>query len=140
MIVQKPVARVAAVHQLEHAVAAALHGDVRALDQLGQTPVSCHQIIAIALRMRRREADALEAFDVMHGFEQLDERGDLPSSRRDVALAVAGDDLAEQSDFLHAARRQLATLGDDVGNASGCALRRACTARCRTCSTGCSLA
>ena len=31
---QEPLARVAAVHQLQHAVAAALHGDVRALGQL----------------------------------------------------------------------------------------------------------
>ena len=53
----------------------------------------------------------------MDGFEQLDERG-FAVMLRDVALGVAGDDLAEQRDFFHAARDQLATFGNNVGNAA----------------------
>ena len=34
-----------------------------------------------------------------------------------VALAKAGDDLAEQGDLPHAACREIAAFGDDVGNA-----------------------
>src|SRR5580698_1730620 len=51
----------------------------------------------------------------MHGFEQLDEGG-LAVACRDVALAEAGHDLAEQSDFLYAARNQFVALRDDAFN------------------------
>ena len=49
---QVTLARVAAVHQLEDAVAPALDGDVGALGQLGQTPVRRHQVVAVPLGMR----------------------------------------------------------------------------------------
>ena len=72
---EKPLARVAAVHQFQDAVAAALHGQMRALDELGQPRVGLNQIVAVALRMRRGEPDALQPVNLMHGVEQLDERG-----------------------------------------------------------------
>ena len=68
-------ARVAAVHQFQNAVAAALDGQVRALDQLGQPRVSLNQIVAVAFRMWRREPDAFQPLDFVDGVEQLDEGG-----------------------------------------------------------------
>jgi hypothetical protein len=61
------------VHQFQNAVAAALHGQVRALAQLGQPRVGLDQVVAVAFRMRRGEADAFQSVNFMDGVEQLDE-------------------------------------------------------------------
>lgn len=51
----------------------------------------------------------------MDGLDQLDESG-LALPLGNFPPAVAGDDLPEQRDFLHAARDEFAALGHDVGN------------------------
>ena len=112
---QKPLARVAAMHEFQKAIAAALHRDVRAFDRAWAGAVGFDQIIAVTFGMRRSEANAFEAVDFVDGFEQLDKSG-FAVYDRDVAFAVAGDDLAEQRDFLHAARDQFAAFGDDIGD------------------------
>src|SRR6266545_4665964 len=85
--------------------------------------------------MRRSESDALQPFDLMHGFEELDERGscdatsrrvesDAPvarkARRRDVAATppITRHNLPKQCDFLHPLRSQLATFRHDVGHAA----------------------
>ena len=75
-------ARVAAVHQFQHAVAAALDGQMRALDQLRQPRVGLDQIVAVTFRMRRGEPDAFQSFDFVNGFEQLDKGGFAATLRR----------------------------------------------------------
>ena len=75
MMLEEPFARVAAVHEFQHAVAAALHRQMRALAQLRQPRVGLDQIVAVTFRMRRGEADAFQPFNFMNGFEQLDEGG-----------------------------------------------------------------
>ena len=49
---EKPLARVAAVHGLQHPVAAALERNVRALHELRQARVGLDEIVAVAFRMR----------------------------------------------------------------------------------------
>jgi len=71
---QEPLSRVAAVHQLQDAIAAALHGDVGALGQPGEPGVGFDEVVAIAFRVRRGETDALEAFEGIDGFEQVHKR------------------------------------------------------------------
>src|ERR1700677_775597 len=110
-------AGVAAMHQLQDAVAAALHGQMRAFAQLGQAPIGLDQIVSVAFGMGRGEADALDALDFVDGLEQLHESG-FSVHGFEVALAVAGDDLAEEGDFLDAVAGQLAAFGQDVGDAA----------------------
>ena len=112
---EKFFARVAAVHQLEQPVAAALQRNVRALAQLRQARVSFHQIVAITFRMRRGEADAFQSINRVNGIEQLDKSG-FAIKQRIIALAEARDNLAEQSDFPHTARDEFAAFGDDIVN------------------------
>src|ERR1043166_5700089 len=109
---EKSFARVAAVHEFKHAVAPALHRDVRALDELRQARVGFNQIVSVTFRVRRSEADALQSLDLVDGFEQLHE-GRLAIFRADLAPPITRHDLAQQRDLLHAARRQLLALGDD---------------------------
>src|SRR5581483_6981339 len=125
---EKPFARVTAMHQLQHAVAPALHRDMRALAQLRQPRVGFDEVVAVTFRMRRSEPDAFKAFDLMDGFEQLNERGFLTggwkvvgTGRREClpyipAPAITRHDLPEERDLLHAARYEFAAFGDDVGN------------------------
>ena len=61
------------MHELQDTVAAALHGYVGALHELGQAAIRFHQIVTVALRVRRCEAYALQARDGVDGFEQLHE-------------------------------------------------------------------
>jgi hypothetical protein len=63
------------VHELEQAVAAALHGDVRAFDELGEPRVGPDEVVAVTFRMRRGETDAFESVNFMDGFKELDEWG-----------------------------------------------------------------
>ena len=88
---------------------------MRALDQLRQPTISGHQVIAVALRMRRGEPDALQAFHIVNRFQQLHEGG-LAVSPRHVPLAVTRHDLPEQRDFLDALLRQLAAFPYNIRN------------------------
>ena len=66
-------AGVAAVHQFQHAVAAALDGQMRVLDEFGQPRVSLNQIVAVSFRMRRGKPDAFQPIDFVNGVKELDE-------------------------------------------------------------------
>ena len=139
---EKPFPGVTAVHEFEHPVAAALHREMRALNELRQPRVGRHQIIAITFRMRRSEADAFHPFDLVYRFDELDEGG-FPIRGRDAlprvpnvwaerqlgptrlgntALAITRHDLAKQGDFLYALRHQLAALSYDIFNAAAALL------------------
>ena len=100
---QESLARVAAMHQFQDAVAAALQRQMRALAQFWQPRVGFHQIIAVTFGMRRREPDALQAVNFMNGLQQLN-KSRFAIAHREIALAVTGDNLSEQRDFFHAAR------------------------------------
>ena len=75
MSAEETLARVAAVHQFQDAVAAALDGQMRAFDQLGQPRIGLNQIVTVALRMRRGEADTFQPVDCVDGVQELDEGG-----------------------------------------------------------------
>ncbi len=72
--------------------------------QLGQVGECLHQILPEADGMGGNEADAPEAFHLMHGFQQLDKAA--LAVRRFHLPAVPVDDLAQQGDFLHAGVHQ----------------------------------
>ena len=84
---EKFFARVAAVHQFQDAVAAALQRNVRALAEFRQTRVSLDQIITVTFRMRRGEADAFQSVNLVNGVEQLDEGG-FASRQRWIAIVA----------------------------------------------------
>src|SRR2546421_8237662 len=88
-----------------------------AFDQLWQPAIGFDKIVSVTFRMRRSEAQSFETLDLMNGFEQL-HKSRFAVLFRNLALAVAGDDLAEQRDFLNAAADQFAAFGDNVGNSS----------------------
>lgn len=110
---EEAIAGVAAVHELQDAVAAALERDVGAFAELGEATVGFGEVIAIPFGVRRSEADSFETIDCVHGIEQLDESGSAVTDR-DFAFAVAGDDLSKKGDFLITLRNKLAALGDDL--------------------------
>ena len=98
------------MHEFEDAVAAALHREMGALAQLGQPPEGFHQVVTVAFGVGRGKPDAFQAFDLMYRFDQLHETRICrsgPLDRDKIPPAVAGDDLPEQGDFLHAGGRQL---------------------------------
>src|ERR1051326_1143322 len=86
-----------------------------ALHQLRQPRVSLDQIVSIAFRMRGGKTNALEFFNLMNGLEQL-HKWCLAIFYSNFSLAIAGDDLAKQGDFLNSARDQLARFGHDFSN------------------------
>lgn len=112
---EKPLAGIAAVHQFEHSIAAALNGDMGAFAEFGQPGVGFDEIRAVAFGVRGRKSDPLELVDLMDGFEKLNERRKA-IARRDIAFSVTGDDLAEQSNFPNAALGQVLAFGDDFRN------------------------
>src|SRR5947208_2283735 len=67
--------------------------------------------------MRGGKPDALESFNFMDRFKQLNESR-FTLCGRDLALCKAGDDLAQQSDFLHSSRNQPTALGHDIVNSA----------------------
>src|SRR5665213_644696 len=119
------------MHRLQNAVAAALHRQMRALAKLGQAAIGFDQIIAVAFGMRRGETNALQSLQLMHRFEKL-HKGRSALAKWNVALAVTGHNLAEQSDFLRAVLRQLAAFLEDVGNGPAAlfATRKGYNAKC----------
>ena len=105
-------------HLLQHAVAAALHGQVEMAADLRKFGVRAHQFVRAALRMRAREADALQSVDGAQRLEEARERlrvatgaGRIVEQPRLVAHAVAQNALPEQAHLLHAARGERAHLG-----------------------------
>src|ERR1051326_6117007 len=95
-------ARVAAVHQLQQAITSDLDWNMRAFDELWQTSIRLNEIVAVALWMWRSETNAIQSFDFMYGFEQLNESG-FAIHFWNIAFAVTGDDLTEQGDLFDAA-------------------------------------
>ena len=69
-----------------------MHGEVRAGAKLGEAGVGFHQIVPVAFRVRRGEADALDAVDLVHGFEKL-HKGRLAIDARKLGAAVKIHDL-----------------------------------------------
>ena len=91
--------RMLAVHQLQHAVGAALQGQMQERHQLVDAAVRGDKIVVHVLGVGGHVADALEAF---HVGQLFDDFGKIPC-RAVGAFAVIGVDvLAEQHDFLRA--------------------------------------
>src|SRR5436309_14954841 len=63
--------------------------------------------------MRRSKAQSLQAFDFVHGFQQLHKWTFIINLRKFVP-AIQVHDLPEQSDFLHSARRQAAYFAQNL--------------------------
>jgi len=112
---QEPLAGIAAVHPFQHGVAAALHRDMGVFHQFAEPPIGFHQVIRVPFRVGRAKADPLQVVDFIHRFEQLHEGGAAVAAG-DEAPAVAGDDLAQEGDFLDALRGQLAAFGHDIAD------------------------
>ena len=104
---------VSPVHELEQTVGSALDGQVRAFHQFWQATVGFDEVVAVALGMRRGEADAVDAFDGVDRFDELNE-GAATVLHRNRPTSVAGDDLAQQGDLADSARGQFTALGHDV--------------------------
>jgi hypothetical protein len=77
-------------HQPEHARRAGLHGEVQMFTDLRQIADRGNDAIAGVARMRAREADAIDAGNVMNLFEQ---RWEI--ARRIVRRLVVVHDLAQ---------------------------------------------
>ena len=94
--------RVAALHELQDAIRAALHGQVQVARELLHGRVRADERVRELRRMRRREANALDAVDL----------GDAADQRREVRFLAAAADgafvrvdvLAEQRDLARAER------------------------------------
>jgi len=104
---------------------------VRALAKFRQLRVGVNQIVAVTFWMRRGETNAFESVNLVDSVKELDESGFFRERRRlagevrvwlarrrrsQVPPAVACNDLAEQSYFLHAARNEFAAFIHDVIN------------------------
>ena len=103
--------RIAALHRREYAVGAGLHRQVQVGNELGQLAVTIDDARGHLARVARRIADALNAGDLVHIFEQQREVGDF-AVFHDAAVGV--DVLAEQRDFLDALLREPCDFGQHV--------------------------
>ena len=103
------------MHLLQHPIAPALQRDVGALAQFRQPPIRLDEIIAVTFGMGRREANAFEAFNGVHCFEQLHESR-FAIANSNLPFPVTGDDLPKQCDFADALAHQLPALGHNIGN------------------------
>ena len=108
---------VAAVHGFEEAVGTGLQRQVNVLGELREAAEAVDEVLAEADRVGGGEAEALEPFDLMHGFEELHERAASVEFREFVA-SVEIDDLSEQGDFFAAAFDQFAHFADDAADAA----------------------
>ena len=104
------------MHGLENPVAARLHGKVDVAGEFGQVGEGVDEVVFVADRVGRGEADALDAVDLVDGFEELDE-GAFAVDFGELVAAVEVDDLAEQGDFAHArsARRRHSSTISGIG-------------------------
>ena len=92
---------VAALHQREHAVGAALHRQVQVIGELRHVAIGLDQAVAEFDRVRGHEADALDA---RHRRDEVDQRGEVGVAAARHRAAVGVDVLAEQRDFDDALR------------------------------------
>ena len=104
-------AGVAALHGLQDAVGAVLHRQVQVVHQLRDLGVGVDQALGEFLRVAGDEAQALDAGDLGHVFEQQGEVGDLAVVHR---AAVGVDVLPQQHDFLDALGGQAGDFGQHV--------------------------
>ena len=98
---------VAALHEREHAVRAALHRQVQMVRELRHVRVGLDQAVRELQRMRGGEADALDA---RHRRDVMDQRGEIDDGAVRHRARVGVHVLAEQRHFAHALRRELAHL------------------------------
>src|SRR5207245_6044581 len=112
---------VAAMHQAQHRITAALHRNMRAFDELWQAGVSFDEIITVAFRMRRGEADAFKTIDFVNYFQQLNESR-VAINGSDFTFSVTRNDLAQQRDFLYPLRDKLAAFTHDIRNGTAALL------------------
>src|SRR5688572_20776080 len=92
---------VAALHQREHAVRAALHGQVQVVRELGHVAESLDQAVAELDRMRGREANTLDAGNFG---DEIDQRGEIGMAAAVHRAAVGVYVLTEQRDLAHSLR------------------------------------
>jgi len=111
-------ARVGPLHRAQDAVAARLDGKVHVLAQLREPAERAGQVLPEPARVRRGEADPLQAGDRMDPLEQLDEGGDARGMGV-VAPAVARDDLPEEGDLAGAPRDEPLAFAHDVVHRAG---------------------
>ena len=101
------------VHGAQHAVAAALHGEMDVGHQARQAREGVHQVAPEADGVRRGEAQALQALDGVDGVQELHERAAAVGAFRELVASVEVDDLAEQRDLPDPPRDEPAHLRDD---------------------------
>ena len=127
---------VAALHEREDAVRAALHRQVQVIRELRHARVGLDQVVA--------EFSGCEVVKRMRSIPGTRATWRMSVAEVDVApsavRAVVGVDvLAEQRDFTDALLRERAHLLEHRCRTAGSLPRRACRARRRSCSTCCSL-
>ena len=88
--------RVAALHQRQHAVRAALHRQVQEIRELRHVAIRLDQAVAELDRVRRREADALDA---RHFGDEIDQRRQVGMTAARHRAAIRVDVLPEQRDL-----------------------------------------
>ena len=110
---QKPIACVTSMHQLEHPIAAALHGQMGILHEFGQAHIGINQVIAVPFGMRGGKPDPLQPINFMHGLDQL-HKSTLAVFHANLPFAIAVHNLAKQRHLLHAIVHEHPTFIDDV--------------------------
>ena len=105
------------MHGFEDAVGSRLQRQVDVLGQFGQAAEAIDEIFAETDGVRGGEAQAFQAFDFVHRFEQLHERA-APLDLGKFVASVKIDDLAEEGDFLAAASDQFAHFADNAADAA----------------------
>ena len=88
--------RVAALHQREHAIRAALYRQVQEIRELRHVAIRLDQAVAELDRMRRRETDALDA---RHRRDEVDQRREVGMTAAGQRAAIRVDVLPEQRDL-----------------------------------------
>ena len=99
--------RIAALHEREHAVGAALHRQVQVVGELRHVGERLDQAVVELERVRGGEADALDA---RHARHVVDERRQIEARAVSHRAAVGVDVLAEQRDLAHALGGELPHL------------------------------
>jgi hypothetical protein len=100
-----------ALHQREYPVRAVLHRQVKVIGEFRYLRIRLHEAVGKLDRVRRREADAVDA---IHGGNVVDERREIGDRAVMHRTLVGIHILAKQVDFAHALFSQLYDLGDYV--------------------------